>query len=445
MFGYYLRLALKSFARDPGTTALMVFAIGLGIGVCVMTLTIYHAMSSNPIWWKNDRLYAITLDSWPAERAANPDHPQLPPTQLTYRDASFFFSSDIPERKVLMYQTVGVVLKGRESKPSRISTRVTTADFFPMFDVPFRYGNGWNAQADVGPEPVIVLSDELNGKLFGGANSVGRTIRWSDRDFRIVGVLQPWMPQPKYYDLTIGAFNEPEAAYLPWGWGKALQLLSSGNIHCWKSEPTNTVDELIGSECAWIQMWVELPDADARNRMRNLIETYWADQRNAGRFPRPRNNRLSNVGDWLEDHEVVQNDNRLLVGLAFAFLCVCLLNTIGLLLAKFLHSAPVAGVRRALGASRLHIFSQHLIQAGVLAVSGALLGLGLSALFLWGVRILYSSDPQTGKGGYQALAHFDPIGIAWAVALALAAVIITGLYPAWRIGRMPPARYLKSQ
>ena len=49
MFGYYLRLALKSFGRNRGITALMVLAIALGIAVCVMTLTVYHAMSGNPI------------------------------------------------------------------------------------------------------------------------------------------------------------------------------------------------------------------------------------------------------------------------------------------------------------------------------------------------------------------------------------------------------------
>ena len=64
MFGYYMRLALKSFRRNPGLTALMVVAIALGIAVCIMTLTVYHAMSGNPIWWKNDRLYAVTMDNW---------------------------------------------------------------------------------------------------------------------------------------------------------------------------------------------------------------------------------------------------------------------------------------------------------------------------------------------------------------------------------------------
>ena len=64
MTAYYMRLALKSFRRTPGLTALMVGAIALGIAVCVMTMTVFHAMSGNPIWWKNDRLYAVTMDNW---------------------------------------------------------------------------------------------------------------------------------------------------------------------------------------------------------------------------------------------------------------------------------------------------------------------------------------------------------------------------------------------
>ena len=51
MITYYLRLALKSFRRSPGLAVLMVCAIGLGIATCVMTLTIYHVKSGNPIWW----------------------------------------------------------------------------------------------------------------------------------------------------------------------------------------------------------------------------------------------------------------------------------------------------------------------------------------------------------------------------------------------------------
>jgi putative ABC transport system permease protein len=444
MFGYYLRLAGTSFRHDPGASALIVFAIALGIGVCVMTLTVYHAMSGNPLWWKNDRVYAVTMDSWAAERPANKERPDLPPMQLTYADATYLFESNIPTRKVLTYAVAGVITASRQEKPLKITSRVTTADFFPLFDVPFQYGSGWDAAADIGPAPVIVLSHDLNQKLFGGANSIGRTLVWNGRELRISGVLAPWQPLPRFYDLNKGNFEEPEAAYVPWGWGKALQLRTAGYLKYWKFEKVDTFAEAAASEATWIQMWVELPDARARARMQAFVDTYWAGQHKVGRFARPMNNRLTRVDQWLADNQVVQDDNRLLVGLAFAFLGVCLLNTVGLLLAKFLNAAPIAGVRRALGASRLQIFIQHVVQAGVLAVAGSVLGLGLSALFLSGLRSLYA-DPDAGHSGYQALAHPDLFSLGAATVLAFVAALIAGVYPAWRIGRVPPAIYLKSQ
>src|SRR5579862_1441036 len=178
MLGYYTRLALKSFGRNPGITVLMVLAIALGIAVCVMTLTVYHAMSGNPIWWKNERLYAVTMDNW------DPNNPyskrsKLPPPEMTYKDAQYVMHSAIPERKVVMYNTSGVISAG-VIPAQYVTTRVTSADFFAMFEVPFRYGSGWNAVADTPAQPLIVLSREENDKLFAGANSVGRTVRWND-------------------------------------------------------------------------------------------------------------------------------------------------------------------------------------------------------------------------------------------------------------------------
>ena len=145
MFGYYARLALKSFRRNLGLTTLMVLAVALGIAVCIMTLTVYHAMSGNPIWWKNDRLYAVTMDSWDPNQQYNRTGPSAPPPQMTYRDATYLLNSSIPGRKVKMY-TVDGVISAAGPAPQRISTRLTTADFFAMFDVPFLYGAGWPAR-----------------------------------------------------------------------------------------------------------------------------------------------------------------------------------------------------------------------------------------------------------------------------------------------------------
>jgi putative ABC transport system permease protein len=448
MLAYNIRLALKSFRRTPGLTALMVGAIALGIAACIVTMTLYHAMSGNPIWWKNDRLYAVTMDSWDLDSPFDPARPQLPPPQLTYRDALHIGESSIPLRHVVMHKDRGVITGGTaHTRPAPVRTRLTTADFFAMFDVPFLYGSGWHATADRGADPVMVLSKRENEILFGGINSVGRTIRWNDFEFRVVGVLDDWSPQPKFFDLNNGPFNSPEDVYIPLGWTEILQRPPRDGSHSCSRNPQkdDSFQGYLNADCVWLQMWVELPDARSRERMQAFLDGYWAEQRKAGRFQRPRNNRLTDVGQWLADQQVVGTDDRLLVGMAFAFLMVCLINTVGLLLAKFLSSAALTGIRRALGASRLQVFTQHLVETGLLAAAGALLGLALAALGLWGLRTLYSVEAQLGYGNPQELARFDGATVVIAVTLAVVAALAAGWYPAWRVGRLPPAVYLKSQ
>ena len=443
LFGYYVRLALMSFKRAPGLTALMVMAIAVGIAVCVVSLTVFHAMSGNPIWWKSDRLFAVTMDNWDPNQPADQKRPTLPPDQMTYRDATYLHASDIPKRSVIMFRAFGVA-SGAGSRPTPMTARVTSADFFKMFDVPFEYGGEWKKPADESFEPVIVLSHDTNVKLFGGANSLGRTMLWNDREFRVIGVLKPWEPRPRFFDLNNDPFDPPEDVFVPWSTGSALKLNSAGSTNCWKSEKLDTFEDFLRSECIWLQMWVELPDAASRQRMQSFIDGYWAREHGAGRFARPRDNRLTNVDQWLVDQAVVQDDNRLLVGLAFAFLAVCVINTVGLLLAKFLSAASISGVRRALGASRRQLFAQHLVEVSAVSVVGATLGLALGALGLYAVRLMYATSDPRG-GGYQELAHFDVVSILWAALLAVVAAVAAGLYPAWRIGRVDPASYLKNQ
>jgi putative ABC transport system permease protein len=447
MLGYYLKLAARSFARTPGLTALMIAAIAIGIGICVATMTVYHAMSGNPIWWKNDQLYAVTMDSWGKDGPADTDKPTLPPPQLTYRDATALFAAAAPQRKAIMY-SLSLIVNGGDAhaRPQRISLRVTTPDFFPMFEVPFLYGGPWSAAADRAAEPVIVLSKEQNQKLFSGRNSVGRSVRLGERDFRVVGVLDHWSPLPRFYDLNGIAFRDVEDGFIPFGLTTVLENYPSGNTSCHDDRPHPTFKQFLQAECVWMQMWVELPDSQSRERMQTFMDQYWAAQRQTGRFPRPRNNRLTNVGDWLRDQGVVTNGSRILVGLSFAFLGVCVINTVGILLARFLSNATITGVRRALGASRRQIFAQHLVEVAVIAASGAVLGLALAAFGLAGLRSLIDSQgAQDLLGGYRALARFDSVSMLWAVALAVIATLAAGLYPAWRVGSLPPARYLKSQ
>jgi putative ABC transport system permease protein len=312
-----------------------------------------------------------------------------------------------------------------------------------MFDVPFQYGQAWDEAADAGPQPVVVLSQETNEKVFGGVNSVGRTVKLGTREYRVVGVLGPWSPSPKFFDLNNGSFEDLEDAYIPFAWGRQLQLPVYGNTNCWKSEQIESAEDFLNSECVWLQFWAELPTAADRDRFQALLDNYARAQKAAGRLPRPLNNRLYDVQQWLDRNEVVQRDNRVLIGIALLFLGVCLVNVVGLLLAKFLNAAPVTGLRRALGASRRDVVRQHLTEVLVLGLSGGVLGLLLALAGLAGIRAVYDSD--FNRVAYERLTEVDPTVVLATLALSLVAGVVAGLYPAWRIGRMAPAVYLKTQ
>ena len=140
--------------------------------------------------------------------------------------------------------------------------------------------------------------------------------------------------------------------------------------------------------------------------------------------------------EWLSSQRVVPEDVRLQVWLAFGFLAVCLVNTVGLLLAKCLRRSPEIGVRRALGAPKRQIFAQFLVEAGAIGLAGGTLGLALSWLGVWLVR-------QGTSDGAQWV-HMDGTTLAGTFALAVTASLLAGLLPAWRACQISPASQLKS-
>jgi putative ABC transport system permease protein len=170
---------------------------------------------------------------------------------------------------------------------------------------------------------------------------------------------------------------------------------------------------------------------------RQYLSNYSDQQRAAGRFTRPTNVRLRSLPEWLDHKNVVPSDVRLQAWIAFGFLLVCLFNTSGLLLAKFLSRSGEIGVRRALGASRRTIFSQYLVEAGAIGFAGGALGLVLALLSLWGVR--------QRSAGYADLVHLDSVMLLATLVLAVISAMLAGLLPAWRACQVEPAIQLRAQ
>ena len=395
MLGYYLNLALRSFRRNKALTALMVLAIALGIGASMTTLTVFHVLSGDPIPQKSDRLFYVQLDP-ESMRGYRPG--EEPQTQMTRFDSETLLKQKRGLRQTLTAGCNVVVTPDKaDVSPRLVDARYASTDFFPMFDVPLRYGRGWTASEDEAKARVAVISKELNDQEFGGADSTGKTLRIDGNDFRIVGVLDGWRLVPRFYDLYNDNYGITESVFLPFSTSRELKMGTQGNTNCWGDSGGDS--RSLNAPCAWVQYWVELQSADQADDYRSYLVNYSDQQRAAGRFERPTNVRLRNVMQLLEFNEIVPGDVRLQLWLAFGFLLVCLLNTVGLLLAKFLRRSGEIGVRRALGASRAEIFKQCLVEAGTVGLAGGVLGLLLALLGLWAVR----QQPAS----YASLAHLD--------------------------------------
>ncbi|MCJ8268107.1 MAG: ABC transporter permease, partial [Psychrosphaera sp.] len=281
MFNYYLKLSWLSLKNTPVISVLMVLAIAIGIGVSMTTLTIYHMMDANPIASKSEQLFAIQLQT--KDESGEDDIPQ----QLTYQDAMLLRQSDIPTRHTPMYTSgFSVQTDNKDIDPFFESARLTDGVFFEMFDIQFIYGAVWDKRADEVGQNVAVISTTLNNKLFGGLDSVGKTVSFDGMPYIVSGVVEDFNPSPKFYDLNNGNFNNGEEVFIPFSLGPVHELVSWGNNNGWKNETINTYQGKMGSEIMWIQYWVELPTVDQQQQFQTFLDAHVKEQQKLGRFTR---------------------------------------------------------------------------------------------------------------------------------------------------------------
>lgn len=437
MLSYYLQLAWLSLKKTPVLSSLMVLAIAIGIGSCMTSITIHYLMSADPIPHKSDKLFYVRLDSVGLNSKGLEDG--WPPHALTWNDSVNLLRDAKASRQAFMDYTASVVeTEGKE--PYVATIRLTSADFFPLFDVPFQYGQGWDHQDDLNEEQVMVISHELNQILFDGQNSVGKEINYRDRIFKVIGVLKPWTPSPRFYDTGFNAdeaFEPAEEIFLPILLKKTMQLPSYSTGWCWKEPDSDDYLSSLLSECSRFLYWVELEDAQQQQAYMDYLEQYVLEQKKLGRFERPINNRISNVMQHLAYHKVVSEDNKILMWLSFMFLLVCLLNTVTLMLSKLNHRTTEIALRRALGANKQQLFSQCITESVLIGLLGSALGFVFTWLGLQFVEKNYGSIVQE-------LSNLDPVLIVLTILLSIVSAVGAALYPTYKACNTDPAPQLKA-
>jgi len=438
MWGYYIALALRSSVRSKALTMLVVVLLAFGVSACTVSYAVFRATTSDPVPSRSAHLYVPQIDNFGPSKYSGE-----PPDTLSYTDAVALWQARKADRQTLVYPTKWQVESDNRSVPAMsMSGDAVTADFFSVFDVPFRFGSGWAPNDDARHATVAAISSRLNKKLFGGQDSVGQEIRLDGKIFRIVAVLDDWNPKPRFFDVAnlgpLSAFDDTGDVYIPFT--RAIDMKKAPKYDYCPSYSTDlgisNWGKYLSSECVWVAAWVELATPTDVKRYRDYLYNYAKEQQRVGRFSWPSNVRLRDLMDWMAYEHVTPRASTLSMLVSASFLLIVLVNVIGLMLARFMRRAPEIGIRRALGASRATIYGQFLIEGATIGVAGGLLGVALMLLGLWGAGALF--EPNIAR-----LVHPKVSLIALTVLLAIATTVVSALYPTWRAARIQPAWQIK--
>jgi len=440
MFDYYFKLGLRSLRRNRALTALMILTLAVGVAASVSTVTILHAMSGDPLPHKSGRMFVPVIDILPVQGYVPGEKPGFAQLQTSYIDARNFMASNVGVRRTVMYGVAGQVEPARKDLGSFFAQGMApTRDFFAMFDAPFLYGQAWREEDDASGADVIVLSRALAEKLVGTSNPVGQRVMVLGRPYLVTGVLATWdvVPRPHHIIGSKGAFSAEDEFFIPFASAIRHETEHDGGMACNGDNNAPGYQGMLKSGCTWLQFWFEMASSGDRAQLQQYLDAYAGEQRKLGRMLRNAPNRLYDLNEWMSFLQVVDNDNKLAAWLAFGFLLLCLVNTIGLLLAKFSVRAAEVGIRRALGATRRDIFRQFLIETAVIGLAGGVLGLLLAFAAL---AVVSQQSAELGT-----VAHMDIPMLLLTFAMSVTAALLAGLLPTWRACQVTPAIQLKSQ
>jgi len=446
---YNFKLALKNLGYRTGLTSLIIASIGIGLGMLMTIVTMSYQAKKVPLPELSDKLYLVQLDS--REMEAREVTEQIDMINLTYRDATNLYKAHTIATKQTFNFKVNPILAvdDRNTRPIRAMADATTASFFELFQAPFLFGKPWSESEN--DAPLIVLSKKTNDHLFGGQNSVGRQITVGSGKATIVGVIDKWDIQSRLFDGSYSR-NRFDDAFIPYQFALNINATRDGYIRCHpgvsdlqiKDYATKDLSGLLNSECTWVNFWARIEMPANAKQYHEFTEQYVTAQKGYGRFPRKIQNYVTNINDQVAQFDLNRWDKKLAL-LAYLFFFVCVVNAVGMLLAKFLSTSKEVCLRRALGARKKIIMIQYMLEVLLIGIMGGIVGVFMSygGLQLMKSVRMYATDYTADINVLSLAYQLDWNMIGLAIAVAIGSTLIIGLYPVWRIVNISPASQLK--
>jgi putative ABC transport system permease protein len=405
--------ALRYFRRSPGFAITAVLTLALGIGATTAIFSLIDGILLRPLPYPQpDQLVAIDTLEFPpgvapSNIAAASSIGDSYPNFFDWRRQSHAFES------LASYDNITRLFSKANGEGARVldGGRIT-ANLFSTLGVVPALGRTFTQEEELPGHRVAILSHELWVSDFGASpNAIGQTIKISDEPYVVVGV----MPSSFHYPI-----------------GQPSSYWSTYSIDAEGRTPDTSIrdDERL-SVVGRLKPGVGIQQALAEL---NTIQSGLAQQYSEDRY------RLGVSVNPLLERDVA--DVRPALSLLFAAVGVVLIigcaNVAGLLLARANARRPEVALRTALGASRIRVVRQLLVEASLLAIAGGAAGILASFAFLRaGLHLIPSDLPRLYN------IAIDGRVLAFAALLSACTSLIFGLLPAWRMSKSDPATALR--
>lgn len=371
-----LVFALRQLGKHPGTSALAVGVLALGIGAGTAVFSIVDSVLLEPLPFPEPHELMVV-------REVDPDRGTRSrvsaPTYLDWREGA----TTIDGLTVFMASDADVTDPGR---PARVGFASVSREFFDVLGVSPARGRGFTELEDrSGTPPVVVISDRLRRRQFGpDGDPLGRTVTVRGQPLTVVGVAPPGFDFPEDTDV----------------WAPLFALAG--------------FDATVRG-ARILQAVARLSDGVPQVTARKELEAINRREAGYGAAVTPLKEHM--VGDL--DHALF-----LLLGAVGLVLLVACANVGNVLLTRALGRKRELAVRTALGASRARVTATLLTESLLVAV---LAGVAGTVLAWFGSDLLLGLAPTD-------LPRAGSVGLdAGVLAVALALTLVTGLV----VGALP--------
>jgi putative ABC transport system permease protein len=388
-----LRYALRVLAKQPAFTAIAVLTLALGIGANTAIFSIINSVLLRPLPYPNaDRIMVLNESSGPGQdfSVALPDYFDWK------KDNTVFEHLAVTHKESRNLSGI----PGREAE--RVSCASVTRNFFSVIGLSPTLGRIFSEDEDkVGAPPVVIISDRLWQRAFNrDPGVIGRSVTFHDTVFTIVGVMPPQMTSPQDTD----------------AW---FSLMRRSNNPAWMDRSHHPMMFVWGRLKAGVT--VEQARTEMNGIAARLEKAYPDTNAKVGVTVTPLLENL--VGKY-------RTNLGLLLGAVGLVLLIACANLANLFAARGAARAREFAIRAAVGASRLQITRQLLIEGFVVALLGGTLGFFIA---LWARDALVALAPQ-GVSRFHEI-PFDLTVLAFTFVVASLTTVLFGLWPAWQTSR----------